>query len=593
MPCEAGWRPIQMAQLCRLIRNWSSSSCSQSHRYPCASSNSVTRATRSSVEVPARCVSASSTSRCRRRSKTRSTSSGCSSSTSSEQLDRQVVGGHEQRLGPDRWRGSDRPAGRCAPRSWRASISPAARSATRCCRTALAEISSVAASSSAVASPWRFSASRTRRWVGDGAASVTAMSPIVAAFENFRKEQLVELRSVLVARSVMTYDAPSAAVPEPPPSRRRRSVAWLTARTTSARIRPRLSQGEQPAMSETLREIEELTNAGYQYGFSTELDTDIAPPGLNEDVVRLISAKKNEPEWLLEWRLSAYEAWTQDGRARLGQAPDRPDRLPGDQLLGGAEAEAGARQHGRRRSRDPRDVRQARHPAARAEDAQQRRRRRHRRLGVGDHHVQGDARRGRRDLLLVLRGGARPSRPRPRAPRLGRAGARQLLRSTQLGGVLRRVVLLHPQGRALPDGAVDVLPHQLAEHRPVRAHADRRRGRLARVVPRGLHGAAARREPAPRGRRRAGRQGPCRDQVLDRAELVSGRRERRRRHLQLRHQARPGPHRRQDLLDPGRDRLGDHLEVPERDPAGRPLGRRVLLGGADRASASRPTPARR
>ncbi|HSP27712.1 MAG TPA: Fe-S cluster assembly protein SufB, partial [Ilumatobacteraceae bacterium] len=63
-------------------------------------------------------------------------------------------------------------------------------------------------------------------------------------------------------------------------------------------------------MSDTLREIEELTNAGYQYGFSTDLDTDIAPPGLNEDVVRLISAKKNEPQWLLDWRLSAYEAWT-------------------------------------------------------------------------------------------------------------------------------------------------------------------------------------------------------------------------------------------------------------------------------------------
>ena len=63
-------------------------------------------------------------------------------------------------------------------------------------------------------------------------------------------------------------------------------------------------------MSETMREIEELTEAGYQYGFSTDLDTDIAPPGLNEDIVRLISAKKDEPEWLLEWRLSAYEAWT-------------------------------------------------------------------------------------------------------------------------------------------------------------------------------------------------------------------------------------------------------------------------------------------
>jgi len=62
-------------------------------------------------------------------------------------------------------------------------------------------------------------------------------------------------------------------------------------------------------MSESLREIEELTEAGYEYGFSTDLDTDIAPPGLTEDTVRLISAKKDEPEWLLEWRLQAYEAW--------------------------------------------------------------------------------------------------------------------------------------------------------------------------------------------------------------------------------------------------------------------------------------------
>ena len=62
-------------------------------------------------------------------------------------------------------------------------------------------------------------------------------------------------------------------------------------------------------MSETLREIEELTEAEYEYGFSTDLDTDIAPPGLTEDTVRLISGKKNEPAWLLDWRLKAFEAW--------------------------------------------------------------------------------------------------------------------------------------------------------------------------------------------------------------------------------------------------------------------------------------------
>jgi len=63
-------------------------------------------------------------------------------------------------------------------------------------------------------------------------------------------------------------------------------------------------------VSDSTRTIQELTSSDYEFGFSTDLDTDIAPPGLDESIVRLISAKKNEPEWLLEWRLKAYEAWT-------------------------------------------------------------------------------------------------------------------------------------------------------------------------------------------------------------------------------------------------------------------------------------------
>ena len=46
-----------------------------------------------------------------------------------------------------------------------------------------------------------------------------------------------------------------------------------------------------------------------QYTWHTDLDTDVAPPGLNEDIVRLISAKKDEPTWMLEWRLDAYRRW--------------------------------------------------------------------------------------------------------------------------------------------------------------------------------------------------------------------------------------------------------------------------------------------
>jgi Fe-S cluster assembly protein SufB len=55
--------------------------------------------------------------------------------------------------------------------------------------------------------------------------------------------------------------------------------------------------------------IESLVNREYQYGFVTDVEADSAPPGLNEDIVRLISAKKQEPEWLLEWRLKAYRRW--------------------------------------------------------------------------------------------------------------------------------------------------------------------------------------------------------------------------------------------------------------------------------------------
>src|SRR5579875_1166953 len=55
--------------------------------------------------------------------------------------------------------------------------------------------------------------------------------------------------------------------------------------------------------------IESLVNREYQYGFVTEVESDVVPPGLSEEVIRTISAKKDEPEWLLDWRLKAYRRW--------------------------------------------------------------------------------------------------------------------------------------------------------------------------------------------------------------------------------------------------------------------------------------------
>jgi Fe-S cluster assembly protein SufB len=55
--------------------------------------------------------------------------------------------------------------------------------------------------------------------------------------------------------------------------------------------------------------IEEIAKQEYKYGFVTDIESDVAPPGLNEDIIRFISAKKEEPEWLLEWRLKSYRHW--------------------------------------------------------------------------------------------------------------------------------------------------------------------------------------------------------------------------------------------------------------------------------------------
>jgi Fe-S cluster assembly protein SufB len=64
-------------------------------------------------------------------------------------------------------------------------------------------------------------------------------------------------------------------------------------------------------MTTATRTIEELANREYKYGFVTDVEQEIAPKGLNEDVIRLISSKKDEPAWLLEWRMKAYRAWLQ------------------------------------------------------------------------------------------------------------------------------------------------------------------------------------------------------------------------------------------------------------------------------------------
>ena len=196
------------------------------------------------------------------------------------------------------------------------------------------------------------------------------------------------------------------------------------------------------------------------------------------------------------------------GRARVAERPLRADRLPGHAATGRRPKPRARRRRASTRStpRSGRCSTSSGSPSPSRSGSRESRstpsstrcrwrpRSRQRSAEVGRH------------LLLVLRRGAR----RIRTWSAGYLGSvvplpRQLLRHAQLGGVLRRLVLLHARGGAVPDGALDLLPDQRRRDRAVRADADRRRGRRERELPRGLHRADARREPAPRRGRRAGR----------------------------------------------------------------------------------------
>ena len=76
--------------------------------------------------------------------------------------------------------------------------------------------------------------------------------------------------------------------------------------------------------ADTLETVQEITGSGYKWGFETDIEMDMAPKGLTEDTIRLISARKEEPEWLLEWRLKAFALWqtmTEPNWARVDHPP--------------------------------------------------------------------------------------------------------------------------------------------------------------------------------------------------------------------------------------------------------------------------------
>ena len=158
----------------------------------------------------------------------------------------------------------------------------------------------------------------------------------------------------------------------------------------------------------------------------------------------------------------------------------------------------------------------------------------------------------------------------------------------ELGGVHRRIVRVRAQGRALPDGAVDLFPYRREEHRPVRAHADHRRGGRLRLLPRRLHGAAARREPAACRSRRADRAGQSEINLSTVQNWYPG--DANGKGGIYNFVTKRGDCRgdRSKISWTQVDRLGDHLEVPVVHPARRQFARRVLFDrGIQRLPAGR------
>ena len=119
-------------------------------------------------------------------------------------------------------------------------------------------------------------------------------------------------------------------------------------------------------------EIETLANREYKWGFVTDIEADDGAAGPERGDRPLHQPKKDEPQWMLDWRLKAYRHWlTMEEPHDWPQAQLSADRLPGDDLLLGPKAEA--EEPGRSRSGTAGDLRQARHPAARAGRAARRR----------------------------------------------------------------------------------------------------------------------------------------------------------------------------------------------------------------------------
>ena len=212
----------------------------------------------------------------------------------------------------------------------------------------------------------------------------------------------------------------------------------------------------------------------YKYGFVTDIESESVPPGLSEDVIRLISAKKGEPEWMLEWRLKAYRHWLTLKEPTWANVKYGPIDYQAISYY------AAPKQRPKVESLDQVDpklletfeklgipIAEQKRLAGVAVDAvfdsvsvATTFRAELAKFGVIFCPI-SEAIREHPDLVRQYLGTVVPTND-------------NYLRRAQLGGVHRRVVRLHPQGRSLPARAFHLFPYQRVFNWSVRAHPDHR-----------------------------------------------------------------------------------------------------------------------
>ena len=228
--------------------------------------------------------------------------------------------------------------------------------------------------------------------------------------------------------------------------------------------------------------LQNLVNQPYKHGFVTNIESDVAPKGLNEDIIRLISEKKAEPEWLLEFRLNAYRHWLKmeepkwpnvkypkiDFQAISYYAAPKPKKKLNSMDEVDPELLRTFEKLG-----VPMNERAA--LAGVAVDVI------FDSVSVATTYKQKLAEVGI-IFCSISEAVHDSSAPGAAVPWDCSASGRQLLRRAQLRGVYGWHVLLSPEGGEMPDGSFHLLPDQYRGIGAVRAHADRRGGRGIRFL---------------------------------------------------------------------------------------------------------------